>query len=214
MRGSLPRLADPPSIRIKGIDVVGAEVKAVSIRILAREMAEAGLDGFELQWIAGSMVLLAFPDLEAELVCVPAVEEREIDSGSEEGDSVQHGIVCGKGAVVSDGAIVGATRKLERLSGAVVTVMAIGSRGGVCSVFLDSGKADRELVVWLGDKVSDTMAVVGGVGAALVPIVRAVPRGMRKVKSVNSLVEVVVGQLRIKAWWIGWWRVVRWLMLP
>ncbi|KAK8521582.1 hypothetical protein V6N12_031476 [Hibiscus sabdariffa] len=91
-------------------------------------MAEVGLDGFELQRFAGSMVLLAFPDLEkrgnfvlamsdwsiwfdswcsglsrysmshveAELVHVPAVEEREIDSGSEEGDSVQHG-----GSVVS-----------------------------------------------------------------------------------------------------------------
>ncbi|KAK8521583.1 hypothetical protein V6N12_031477 [Hibiscus sabdariffa] len=91
----------------------------------------------------------------------------------------------GKGGVVSNGAIAGATRKVERLSGAIVTVRAIGPRGGVCSAgdildaavgdhsresnaieyhqgsdighnsnlgFLESGKADRELVVWLGDK--------------------------------------------------------------
>ncbi|KAK9026766.1 hypothetical protein V6N11_039600 [Hibiscus sabdariffa] len=37
--------------------------EAVSIRVLAKEMATAGLDGFEIMWVAGSMVLLAFPDV-------------------------------------------------------------------------------------------------------------------------------------------------------
>ncbi|KAK8528283.1 hypothetical protein V6N12_074814 [Hibiscus sabdariffa] len=32
------------------------------MRVLAKEMAAAGLDGFEIMWVAGSMVLLAFPD--------------------------------------------------------------------------------------------------------------------------------------------------------
>ncbi|KAK9032658.1 hypothetical protein V6N11_056916 [Hibiscus sabdariffa] len=101
-RGSLPRLSDPPSIGIKGVDIEGAKVecemgklrsvegvvddeklvilhtcaigwvkKVVSISVLAREMAKA------VQ--------------EAELVRVPAVEERDIDSRSEYGGSVQHG---------------------------------------------------------------------------------------------------------------------------
>ncbi|KAK8596577.1 hypothetical protein V6N12_065061 [Hibiscus sabdariffa] len=36
--------------------------EAVSIRVLAKEMAATGLDGFEIMWVAGSMVLLAFLD--------------------------------------------------------------------------------------------------------------------------------------------------------
>ncbi|KAK8510101.1 hypothetical protein V6N12_007978 [Hibiscus sabdariffa] len=36
--------------------------EAVLMRVLAKEMAVAGLDGFEIMWVAGSMVLLAFSD--------------------------------------------------------------------------------------------------------------------------------------------------------
>ncbi|KAK9046484.1 hypothetical protein V6N11_052371 [Hibiscus sabdariffa] len=36
--------------------------EVVSMRVLAKEMAAAGLYGFEIMWVAGSMVLLAFPD--------------------------------------------------------------------------------------------------------------------------------------------------------
>ncbi|KAK8516146.1 hypothetical protein V6N12_013553 [Hibiscus sabdariffa] len=261
---------------------IGWVMKAVSIRVLAQEMVEAGLEGFELQWVACSMVLLAFPDLEqrgrapgqidemvevraqdkvfqvlvqeVELVHLSAVEEWEIDSGSEDGDSVQHGnsVVppashesrqtnqgrspcwlenalwdmdrSDMGGVVSDGAIVGAKGQVEGLLGAIVTARATGPRGGVCSEgdildaavgdrsresnvieyhqgadighnsnlgFLDLGKADSDLVVRLGDKVSATKVVVGEAGAILVPVVGTVSGGVRKVKPVNSLVEAL-----------------------
>ncbi|KAK8519579.1 hypothetical protein V6N12_025612 [Hibiscus sabdariffa] len=39
---------------------IGWVKKAVSIKVLAHKMVDAGLDGFELMWVAGSMVLLAF----------------------------------------------------------------------------------------------------------------------------------------------------------
>ncbi|KAK9042118.1 hypothetical protein V6N11_017197 [Hibiscus sabdariffa] len=39
--------------------------EAVSMKVLAKEMAAAGLDGFEIMWVVGSMVLLAFPDANA-----------------------------------------------------------------------------------------------------------------------------------------------------
>ncbi|KAK8507678.1 hypothetical protein V6N12_067011 [Hibiscus sabdariffa] len=67
---------------------VGWVKEVVSIRVLAKEIATAGLDGFEVMWVVGSMVLLAFLDAdsrqcllsqeEAELVRVPAVEHREV----------------------------------------------------------------------------------------------------------------------------------------
>ncbi|KAK9045676.1 hypothetical protein V6N11_051585 [Hibiscus sabdariffa] len=36
--------------------------EVISIRVLVKEMVATGLDGFEIMWVAGSMVLLAFPD--------------------------------------------------------------------------------------------------------------------------------------------------------
>ncbi|KAK8988242.1 hypothetical protein V6N11_065838 [Hibiscus sabdariffa] len=41
---------------------LGCVKEAVSIRVLAKEMVVVGLDGFEIMCVAGSMVLLAFPD--------------------------------------------------------------------------------------------------------------------------------------------------------
>ncbi|KAK9032659.1 hypothetical protein V6N11_056917 [Hibiscus sabdariffa] len=51
----------------------------------------------------------------------------------------------GKGGVVSDGAIVGATGHVERPLGAVVTAVDTGPRGGVCSAgdLLDAAVGDR-----------------------------------------------------------------------
>ncbi|KAL4351562.1 hypothetical protein GQ457_06G013110 [Hibiscus cannabinus] len=42
---------------------LGLVKEAVSMKVLAKEMAAAGLDGFEIMWVAGSIVLLAFPDV-------------------------------------------------------------------------------------------------------------------------------------------------------
>ncbi|KAK8510041.1 hypothetical protein V6N12_035364 [Hibiscus sabdariffa] len=118
---------------------IGWVKKVVSIRVLAREMAEAGLEAFKLEWVAGSMVLLAFLDLEQP-------EEREIDSGSEDGDTVQHG-----NSVVSS--ISHESRQMIR---------------GRSPCFPDLGKADSELVVQLVDtKVKSVNSLVKALGSSV-----------------------------------------------
>ncbi|KAK8600241.1 hypothetical protein V6N12_050097 [Hibiscus sabdariffa] len=44
---------------------VGWVKEAITIRVLAQEMVVAGLDGFELMWVPGLMVLLSFLNVDS-----------------------------------------------------------------------------------------------------------------------------------------------------
>ncbi|KAK8578940.1 hypothetical protein V6N12_069282 [Hibiscus sabdariffa] len=61
---SVEGVVDSGKMSILSTCAIGWVKKAVSIRALAQEMAEAGLEGFKLMWVTGSMVLLEFPDAE------------------------------------------------------------------------------------------------------------------------------------------------------
>ncbi|KAK9025145.1 hypothetical protein V6N11_065042 [Hibiscus sabdariffa] len=136
-------------------------------------MAAAGLDGFELMWVAGSMVILAFSR------CGEGSFRNELWDMDCSG-KVRAGSV---GAIVGNAQLVGAGTGLAGNDG---DARAEGIRG-----ILAADKGDRELIVGLGNKVPSPARVVGATGAAFVPIVGVVPGVARKVKSVNSLVEAL-----------------------
>ncbi|KAK9029902.1 hypothetical protein V6N11_031344 [Hibiscus sabdariffa] len=45
------------------VETLDRKIVVVVIRVLAKEIAATGLDGFKIMWVTGSMVLLAFPDV-------------------------------------------------------------------------------------------------------------------------------------------------------
>ncbi|KAK8992037.1 hypothetical protein V6N11_044929 [Hibiscus sabdariffa] len=56
------RVIDEEKLSVLETYALGWVKETVSMRVLSKETAVAGLDGFEIMWVAGSMVLLAFPD--------------------------------------------------------------------------------------------------------------------------------------------------------
>ncbi|KAK8528227.1 hypothetical protein V6N12_074762 [Hibiscus sabdariffa] len=144
---------------------------------------------------------------EVELVWVPIVEDRDVESESEMGEkpnevsvtSPQVHVPRNQVRVASpcwrvnqlwdsgDGGVVGGhARSMDVLAGCPARGGLDRGRGGVCS-------AGDAAVATVGDrtKVSMDVAVVGVVGAALAPILGAVSGGICKVKSVNCLVEAL-----------------------
>ncbi|KAK8600556.1 hypothetical protein V6N12_050409 [Hibiscus sabdariffa] len=81
-KGSLPRLLDSPSLPLalvvdedialrEKLSLGGVGNEAISIKTLAQEMVAIGLDGFEIMWVEGSMVLLALLEVSSRLVWLP-----------------------------------------------------------------------------------------------------------------------------------------------
>ncbi|KAK8561059.1 hypothetical protein V6N12_048135 [Hibiscus sabdariffa] len=179
---SVEGIVDSEKLSVLETCAIGWVKETISIRVLAQELATAGLDGFELMWVAGLMVLLLFPDVEsrgsmlstkdvwsawfgclkeAEVVRVPAIEQRDVETGSEMGDKSQDASVLwnlgrsGNGCAESEGAIdarpagagagcVGASAGTGQLT---------GDRGCVCS-------AGAALDVFVGDRSRECVATV------------------------------------------------------
>ncbi|KAK8516321.1 hypothetical protein V6N12_068929 [Hibiscus sabdariffa] len=59
---SVVGVVDEAKLSVLETCALGWVKEGVSIRVLAQEMSATGLDGFEVMWAVGSMVLLAFPD--------------------------------------------------------------------------------------------------------------------------------------------------------
>ncbi|KAL4383082.1 hypothetical protein GQ457_15G019720 [Hibiscus cannabinus] len=59
-RRSVEGIVDDAKLAILQTCVIGWVKEATPIRVLVQEMATSGLQGFELVWVAGSMVLLSF----------------------------------------------------------------------------------------------------------------------------------------------------------
>ncbi|KAK8507687.1 hypothetical protein V6N12_067020 [Hibiscus sabdariffa] len=175
-------------------------------------MATVGLDGFEVIWVAGSMVLLAFPDVDArqhllsqevlstwfgrlevwevELVRVPIVEQREvlIEAAVSEHSQELWGIDSagrdrsGSLIVAGENECVVHNRGGVRSAGDVECA-SVGIRSRE-----GSDSEQRQVSVPNGDYLS---ALVGCVGAAVAPVIGVAQGGARKVKFVNSLVEAL-----------------------
>ncbi|KAK8510411.1 hypothetical protein V6N12_011776 [Hibiscus sabdariffa] len=169
-------------------------------------MDAAGLQGFELVWVAASMVLPSFTtaDLcdsllaskdfwstcfyavvfqEAELDRDPTVENQE-EFESEMGISPTS---CGTRVLVGQW---GHDLSLDVVMGHYAARdHPDGGHGGNLNA--------ANLLVSNGCALSSPSAVVGVVGAALVPVLGSVPDGLRKVKSVKFLVEALASPEQI-----------------
>ncbi|KAK9007009.1 hypothetical protein V6N11_019337 [Hibiscus sabdariffa] len=62
---SMEGIVDSEKLSVLATCVISWVKEAILIRILAQEMAAAGIEGFELMWFMGSMVLLSFLDVES-----------------------------------------------------------------------------------------------------------------------------------------------------
>ncbi|KAK9044590.1 hypothetical protein V6N11_058488 [Hibiscus sabdariffa] len=214
-------VVDSGKMSILSTCAIGWVKKVVSIRALAQEMAEARLEGFELMWVTGSMVLLAFPDAETcgRLVLSPSMWSTWFDRLEEWSD-----LILRKGRAVSNGVIGWSIRHAGRTDGLIETIKAEGTRGGASSAgavldategdrtrdcdeaapnqvsvtrkhsnlgIFDTSKGEGESIVGLGHTALATEVVVGAAGAMLIPTIGTIPGGVRKVKSVTSLVEAL-----------------------
>ncbi|KAK8491834.1 hypothetical protein V6N12_041500 [Hibiscus sabdariffa] len=201
-------------------------------------MYVVGLDDFEIMWVTGSMVLLSFPDvqsrrsmlskevlstwfggleewsasMEAELVWVPTVEQREVVAGTELGDiSHRSGrdnvvsaelvggterVVCDRGGVLSVGFVLDANvgaRSWEGMAIEQVSMSVVVWDSNVGHIEGGVYEFDEALVLNFGENRvnSPSAAILGTTGASLAPIIGIAQGGARKVKSMKALVEAL-----------------------
>ncbi|KAK8972988.1 hypothetical protein V6N11_028577 [Hibiscus sabdariffa] len=221
---SVEGIVDDAKLAILQTCAIGWVKEAVPIRVLAQEMAAAGLQGFELVWVAGSMVLLYFSSMElrdgllvstegsvyavviqeAELVRVSTVEDRDVEFESEMEEksnevrvaSPQLNMPSKQVRVVSPcwhinqlwdsvgGGVVGGILDPWKWWQGVLPEIGLMGAVRVCVVLV-------MLRLQLARVSSPPSAVVGVAKAALAPVLGVVSGGIRKVKSVNCLVEAL-----------------------
>ncbi|KAK8985007.1 hypothetical protein V6N11_082627 [Hibiscus sabdariffa] len=146
---------------------------------------------------------------EAELVWVPTVDHRDVEIGSEMGDKSYGASVASpepqswatrstfgdRGGVRSAGDVVDAFVEDQFRECAVVvqTPESIGKRDSLVGL-LECGEGNLVMVgLLVGDTcaLSSPVAVLGDDRAALASVLGSIPGGVRKIKSVNCLVEAL-----------------------
>ncbi|KAK8997089.1 hypothetical protein V6N11_020578 [Hibiscus sabdariffa] len=186
--------------------------EAVSMRVLAKEMTAAGLDGFEIMWVVGSMVLLAFPDensrqrLLSQDVLSTWLGRLEEWSASAEYAS-QRAWLSISGLPIhlwSEGSF----RNIAGKGDADFAFTEIRSREGLDIVHPSVSISERDSlgvkvvgdcesaekygrVVGVNGECAPSTTILGLAGAAAAPVIGSTHGGARKVKSVNTLVEAL-----------------------
>ncbi|KAK8530751.1 hypothetical protein V6N12_013253 [Hibiscus sabdariffa] len=162
-KGSLPILPDPP---LGDVDVNVGVVRAEETRFQRSIQSVVGivddekmLTGFELMWVAGSMVLLLFLNMNLR---GSEVEHRDVETGSEMGDKSHKASVASHGPHLSghaelDRVTVGHARSMDDVVWCVGAPTGSGQLGGDLR---GVRSASDVVAAFVGDRTRECVAAV------------------------------------------------------